>query len=145
MDYPAGLIHYNVSSIKMDARWSCFFHPTSQHGLFFGQWAVLLYLHGNGSTSDFKQSSQHACTKHINYLPPVHTVAYMLTSCLAVQVVVSPPPHAIQINGSWCCDGENCTEKAALIHFTPIMSLILRSSNFFLQSLYIQMKSNYIR
>lgn len=56
-----------------------------------------------------------------------------------------PPPHAIQINGSWCCDGENCTEKAALIHFTPIMSLILRSSNFFLQSLYIQMKSNYIR
>lgn len=84
------LIHYNVSSIKMDARWSCFFF--SQHGLFFGQWAVLLYLHGNGSTSDFKQSSEHACTKHINYLPPVHTVACMLTSCLAVQGVLSPPP-----------------------------------------------------
>lgn len=35
---------------------------------FAGQWAVLFYLHGNGS-SDFKQSSGRTCTKHINYLP----------------------------------------------------------------------------
>lgn len=98
-----GLIHHSVPSIKMDAS-CCYVVFFVQSGgpcqstaddtrprVVLQDWRG---LRGNGST-DFKQSSGHACTKPINYLPPAHTVGSHLAKHCRMGSFFSlpPPPH----------------------------------------------------
>ncbi|KAK5621078.1 hypothetical protein CRENBAI_014602 [Crenichthys baileyi] len=53
----------------------------SNQRLIFGQHALLLYLHGNGSTV-FTQNSRHTGTEHINYSPPAAYSKITLCRCI---------------------------------------------------------------
>lgn len=68
----------------------------------------------------------YACTKHINYLPPAHTVcSHLAKHCRILFFSLSLPPqykHKMKLVLWW---SELHCSQAALINFTPTVSSIL--------------------